>query len=106
MKLATSLLVAALALAPALAFAKDTKATTTNTMMTKTTTAAKTTSAPVNVNTASEDELLKVFKKKVADNVIKNRNYSDAKELASKNKGLITPASATNLTKKGKISFE
>lgn len=105
MKLATSLLITALALAPAVAFAKDkTTQTTPATTMTKTTTYGKTTSTgsvqsnKIDINTASESDLTALFSKyekpakaeKSAEAVIGGRNdgkdgkYSSTKDLLTK----------------------
>ena len=92
------LLSAVLAFAPAVAFARK-SATTMPTMpaaTTITTTAPATTAAipasstPINVNSASAADLLKIpgINAKIAAEVIKNRPYKDAAELVKKVKGI------------------
>lgn len=93
MKLATSLLVAALALAPAMAFAKDkTTTTTTTTTSSKTLATGSVQSNKVDINTASESDLTKLFSKYesktkaevTAKAVIGGRTYGSAKDLLDK----------------------
>jgi DNA uptake protein ComE-like DNA-binding protein len=92
MKLATSLLVAALALAPAMAFAKDKALQTTTTTTTKTLATGSVQSNKIDINTASETDLTKLFGKyeskgkaeETAKAVIGGRTYGSTKDLLDK----------------------